>query len=111
MIEIDIIRASNQHLKSVTISGHAEYDEPGKDIVCAGVSAVTFGAANAVEELCGIALQVEQGKSGFLRFIIPSVHDGDKLEKVHFLLEGMLVSLKTIEESYSDFIKITTLVK
>ncbi|MBM7660666.1 uncharacterized protein YsxB (DUF464 family) [Bacillus mesophilus] len=108
MIEINITRASNQLLKSVTISGHAEYDEPGKDIVCAGVSAVTFGAANAVEELCGIALHVEQGKSGFLRFVIPTGMDGDKLEKTHFLMEGMLVSLKTIEESYSDFIKITT---
>jgi uncharacterized protein YsxB (DUF464 family) len=108
MIEINIIRASNQLLNSVTISGHAEYDEPGKDIVCAGVSAVTFGAANAVEELCGIALHVEQEKSGFLRFVIPTAIDGDKLEKVHFLMEGMLVSLRTIERSYSDFIKITT---
>ncbi|WP_246940817.1 ribosomal-processing cysteine protease Prp [Bacillus pinisoli] len=107
MIKVTINRASTQQLKSVTISGHAEYDEPGKDIVCAGVSAVTFGAANAVEILCGIALHVEQGKSGFLHFVIPSITDGDKLEKVLFLMEGMLVSLRTIERSYTDFINIT----
>lgn len=108
MIQINIIRSSNQLIESVTISGHAEYDEPGKDIVCAGVSAVTFGAANAVEELCGIGLHVEQGKSGFLRFVIPTNVDGNIQEKIQLLLEGMLVSLRTIERSYSDFINIKT---
>jgi uncharacterized protein YsxB (DUF464 family) len=108
MIDINIIRSSNRLVESVTISGHAEFDEPGKDIVCAGVSAVTFGAANAVEELCGIELHVEQGESGFLRFVIPTTVEGNKQEKIQFLIEGMLVSLWTIERSYSDFINITT---
>ncbi len=108
MIKITIIRSSNQLLKSVTIEGHAEYDEPGKDIVCAGVSAVTFGAANAVEKLCGIALNVEQGKSGFLRFMIPTISDSIIREKIHLIMESMLVSIQTIENSYSDFITITT---
>ncbi len=108
MIKITITRSSDQRLHSVTIVGHAEYDEPGKDIVCAGVSAVTFGAANAVEELCGVALQVEQGKSGFLRFLIPTNHDGIIQDKIQLLMESMLVSLQTIERSYSDFITITT---
>jgi uncharacterized protein YsxB (DUF464 family) len=107
MINITIVRSSDKLIESVTVSGHAEYDEPGKDIVCAGVSAVTFGVANAVEELCGIALQVEQGESGFLRFVTPSVDESTK-EKIQFLMESMLVSLRTIEVSYSEFIKIKT---
>ncbi|MFD1736042.1 ribosomal-processing cysteine protease Prp [Bacillus salitolerans] len=108
MIYIKVIRNSNQLVESVTVTGHAEYDEPGKDIVCAGVSAVTFGAANAVEKLCGVALKVEQGESGFLRFILPMNVDSSMNEKIQLLIEGMLVSLKTIEISYSDFINIQT---
>jgi uncharacterized protein YsxB (DUF464 family) len=108
MINISIVRSSDKLIESVTVSGHAEYDEPGKDIVCAGVSAVTFGVANAVEELCGIALQVEQGESGFLRFVTPSSVDESTKEKIQLLMEGMLVSLRTIEVSYSEFIKIKT---
>ncbi|MFZ3588317.1 ribosomal-processing cysteine protease Prp [Bacillus sp. DJP31] len=108
MIEITITRSLNRLLQSVTIEGHAEFDEPGKDIVCAGVSAVSFGAANAVEELCGVVLQVEQGKSGFLRFVIPTNDSGIIQDKVQLLMESMLVSLQTIERSYSDFITITT---
>lgn len=108
MIKITIIRSSNQRLQSVTIDGHAQYDEPGKDIVCAGVSAVTFGAANAVEELCGVALDVEQGKSGFLRFMIPVIQDSIIQEKIQLIMESMIVSIQTIERSYSDFITIKT---
>ena len=36
-------------LKSLTVSGHANFDKYGKDIVCAGVSAVVTGGINALE--------------------------------------------------------------
>ena len=36
-------------VKSLTVSGHANYDKYGKDIVCAGVSAVVTGGINALE--------------------------------------------------------------
>ena len=37
-----------------------------KDIVCAGASAVSFGAINAVHALTGVTPDIEQEESGFL---------------------------------------------
>lgn len=35
----------------VEVSGHANFDQVGKDIVCAGVSAIIFGTLNALDNL------------------------------------------------------------
>ncbi len=35
----------------ITIKGHAGYEEPGKDIVCAAVSALTQAFIASIEEL------------------------------------------------------------
>ena len=40
-----------------------------KDIVCAGASAVSFGAINAVHALTGVTPEIEQGEDGFLRCV------------------------------------------
>ena len=37
-----------------------------QDIVCAGASAVSFGAINAIHELTGVTPEIEQGEDGFL---------------------------------------------
>ncbi len=108
MINAAIYRTDSGRIKSFTISGHAFYDEYGKDIVCAGVSAVSFGAINAVMALTGVKPDIEQGKGGFLRCVIPDNLDEDTQEKVQLLLEGMVVSLQTIERDYGEYIKITS---
>ena len=38
MIRINVNKENNQ-IKKITLEGHANYDEYGKDIVCAAVSA------------------------------------------------------------------------
>ena len=44
------------------ISGHALSDVYGRDFVCAGASAVAFGAVNAIAQITGITPEIEQGK-------------------------------------------------
>ena len=52
-------------VKSLTVSGHANYDKYGKDIVCAGVSAVVTGGINALEsEIDNIKVINEDNKLG-----------------------------------------------
>jgi uncharacterized protein YsxB (DUF464 family) len=47
MIKIQINKTNNKY-SSLVISGHSNYDEHGKDIVCAGVSAIVTGGLNAL---------------------------------------------------------------
>ena len=87
-------------VKSLTVSGHANYDQYGKDIVCAGVSAVVTGGINALEsEIECIKIINEDNKLG--------VEVINSNEKIQIILNTILIQLKTIENSYKKYIKIT----
>ncbi|MFS0672935.1 ribosomal-processing cysteine protease Prp [Ornithinibacillus sp. 179-J 7C1 HS] len=106
MIKVTVYRDNNQ-IKSFELSGHADSGPYGYDLVCAGVSAVSFGAVNAVLELADIDLAIEQGSDGgYLRVTISDSEASESMEKAQLLFEGMIVSLQTIERDYSQFIKI-----
>ncbi|HAM81420.1 ribosomal-processing cysteine protease Prp [Ornithinibacillus bavariensis] len=106
MIKVTVYRDNNQ-IKSFELSGHAESGPYGYDLVCAGVSAVSFGAVNAVLKMTDIELEIEQGhEGGYLRVSIPDSVDEGLMERAQLLFEGMIVSLETIERDYNQFITI-----
>jgi uncharacterized protein YsxB (DUF464 family) len=106
MIIVKVFRKNNQ-ITAFECSGHAESGPYGYDLVCAGVSAVSFGTVNAIDKLCEIDLEIEQAdEGGYLHVSIPHIVQQELCERVQLLLEGMLVSLTTIEREYSQFIKI-----
>jgi uncharacterized protein YsxB (DUF464 family) len=107
MINIKIYRNESGLIQSFTMSGHALFANHGQDIVCAGASAVSFGSINAVHELTGIIPDIEQVEDGFLSCTIPENISEAIQEKIQLLLEGMVISLQTIEEQYGEHIKIT----
>lgn len=107
MIDVTVTRNKADMIRLFAISGHAFFAKRGKDIVCAGVSAVAVGAINAVHALTGVTPLIEQKDDGFLSCEIPDNLSEETNEKIQLLLEGMIVSLRTIEEEYGQHIKIT----
>ncbi|WHY84865.1 ribosomal-processing cysteine protease Prp [Neobacillus novalis] len=107
MIGITITRTKSGLIQSFEISGHALFADRGKDIVCAGVSAVSVGAINAVHELTGITPDLEHRADGFLRCVVPEELPENTNEKIQLILEAMAVSLRSIEEQYGKHIQIT----
>ncbi|WP_188453515.1 ribosomal-processing cysteine protease Prp [Virgibacillus oceani] len=106
MINVTVFRNNNQ-IKAFELSGHAESGPHGYDLVCAGVSAVSFGAVNAVLTLCETDLEIEQGSDGgFLHVTLPDTLDYQVMEKIQILFEGMIISLETIEREYNQYITI-----
>ncbi|PJN87387.1 ribosomal-processing cysteine protease Prp [Bacillus sp. mrc49] len=106
MIKV-VFDAPQERIASFTLSGHANFAKKGSDIVCAGVSAVSFGAVNAIMSLTDVEPEIEQGKEGgYLRCTIPGNLPQESEEKVQLLLNGMLVSLQTIERDYGKYMKI-----
>ncbi|SFK69660.1 hypothetical protein SAMN03159341_101135 [Paenibacillus sp. 1_12] len=103
MIRVKIKRKPDGRIYSFQVKGHAMYDEPGKDIVCAGVSAVTVGTVNSVEALLGIQLKT-QAKHGLLEVDVSELADNVLDEKLQMILESMVVMLQTIKQSYSAYI-------
>jgi uncharacterized protein YsxB (DUF464 family) len=108
MINVVFDRNSDNTIHTFTMSGHAEFGPHGEDLVCAGASAVSFGAVNAIAEITGVRLDVDmKGEGGFLRCRVPDKLGSDTYERVQLLLEGLVISLKTLEEQHGQFIRIT----
>lgn len=108
MIRATINRSgSSRKIVSFSMSGHADFAEHGQDLVCAGASAVVFGAINAVEAVAKIKPVLElSDDGGYLHFEFPDVFDQPAFQKAQLLLEGMVVSLETIERDYQAYLQI-----
>lgn len=91
---------TGDEVQAYEISGHAYSDEPGKDLVCAGVSAVVFGLTNA---LIGLGLDEAKVKldDGYLR-----VDTTDADEDMNALIYGLIVSLETIEREHDEYLSV-----
>ncbi|HLS35383.1 MAG TPA: ribosomal-processing cysteine protease Prp [Bacillota bacterium] len=106
MVIVNVCKKGNE-IEEITISGHAESGPAGYDLVCAGVSAVSFGAINAVYRLANVKLIIEQRKEGgYLHISFPEGLTQSQWEKAQLQLRSMIVSLQTIEEQYSDYIQV-----
>ena len=107
MIHVKINKQKGQIL-SFEMDGHANSGPYGYDLVCAGASAVSFGAVNALFSICDIEPIIQQADDGgYLHVALPTDLSEETLEKVNLILETMIVSLQTIEKQYGQFIKIS----
>ena len=70
MIQIKIARMEGK-ISFVSMHGHADYDQYGKDIVCSAASTIIIGGINAIAKL------------GFISFISYSVDTGDVEVKIN----------------------------
>ncbi len=100
MIKANIAYNDNQIVK-MEISGHAEYANSGKDIVCASVSTAIIVTVNAIEKLNvldGIKYDIEEGY--FL--VVVNKHS----EILDALLDNLMYSLNDLSNQYPKYIKI-----
>ena len=85
----------------ISILGHANYDDYGKDIVCASVSSITLCSVEAIASFDIEAVEIKQSKDK-LDIII---NKNDNI--TNKLVNNMLNCLKELEKKYPKNIKIT----
>ena len=69
----------------LNVSGHANSADKGKDLICAAISSIMFGLMNAID-----LLEIDD---------VDIIDAGNKIEIIN-------IQLKTIEESYKQYINI-----
>ncbi|WP_042475038.1 ribosomal-processing cysteine protease Prp [Bacillus ndiopicus] len=107
MITVTIYSDENRKSYGFEISGHALSDVYGRDLVCAGASAIAFGAVNAIPHLTGITPEIEQGEEGgYLKVAISNDLDRETDDKLQVILNTMVTQFYTMTASYSDFIEL-----
>ena len=105
MITVLVTKEQSGRIHSFEMSGHANFAEHGKDLVCAAASAVSFGAVNALITLTGETPEIQQGADGgYLNVTFPTSKKNDYDSQL--IVQAMIVSLQTIEQDYGQHIKI-----
>lgn len=98
MIDISI-KKQDKIIQEISIKGHSMFADKGKDIVCAGVSAIAIGTISAISEIIGVLLPHKADEGDYwVKFT-----DDDKTQ---IIAETMLYQLMTIENSYKKYVKI-----
>lgn len=99
MIKIKISK-KNQVINYITISGHAMYDDYGKDIVCASVSSIVTTTVNGILRINEQSISYKQSE-GFVEINILN-----KDEVTEKLIINMLDLFEELKKNYPKNIKI-----
>jgi uncharacterized protein YsxB (DUF464 family) len=111
MVRVHVVRDKTGFIREYTVEGHAESGKPGKDIVCASVSAIAYTGANALEELAGIKLENTRYltvRNGYMKCVIPSDIPEEKKNTVKIILDTIVVGFQQLEytPAYKKYISI-----
>ncbi|AHB36101.1 ribosomal-processing cysteine protease Prp [Spiroplasma apis] len=99
MVVAEFYKENNSFFK-IIISGHANSDKYGKDLVCAGITAIVNGSLNAFDKKCGknVEIIVEENKISII------ILESDKL--LQEFVDFLKIQLETIQIQYPKNIKI-----
>lgn len=94
MIEVSVLE------DGITISGHAGYAEPGKDIICAGATALTETLVRSLEDLTEdeIEYDISPGRA--------DIKYKDLSERGQLLVDSFFLGICLIAADFPDYIKI-----
>ena len=95
----------NDRINGFSISGHSDFDEPGKDIVCAAISAVVTMAEATINDVCGANAKVRvKDEQARITLTLPAACDEE--DTIQAVLAGMLVYLCSLRDDYPDYIEV-----
>lgn len=87
--------------------GHAGYADPGEDIVCAAVSILTQTAVLGLEQVLGVACQIQLDEAeGLLECALPQDLPEDLWKDAQLVLEVLYVGLRSTVEEYGDYVSV-----
>ena len=96
---IEITRIKNEQGENVGFRciGHAGFARRGKDIVCAGVSALVLNTINSIEKFTEDKFScAQEEKSGLVEFIIVS----EVSKESALLMDSLFLGLTNIQRDY-----------
>lgn len=84
----------------ITVSGHAGYAEAGKDIVCAGVTALTMSLVKSLNDLTEDKIEYEISPGRV------DIHCGNLSEAGRLLVDSFFIGICLIAEEYPDNVRV-----
>lgn len=97
MIRITIYKNSSGSNVGFKTSGHAEFAEFGKDIICSAVSAITINFVNSIEAFTNDRFKIKTG-DGLLKFRFQKEPGPES----KLLMDSMILGLQGIQNDYKN---------
>lgn len=88
------------YITNINISGHAMYDDYGKDIVCASVSSVAINTINVLSIIDSSIINVDKS-DGYINIIVNKYND-----LVNKILLNLIDELKELTIKYKKNIRV-----
>ena len=95
MIKVSVLKDKDNY-KKIDVTGHALYDDFGKDIVCASTSSIIITSVNACIKINEESIKYDYTKDG----IKIDIHSNDEI--IQKLMDNMI---KLLEELSLDYPK------
>ena len=94
MIKVDV------RPDGITVDGHAEFAETGKDIVCAGVTALTQTLIGSIKELTRDKFEydISPGRA--------NIKYGNLSEESKTLVDSFFIGVCMIADEFPDYVRI-----
>lgn len=105
MTYVDILKDKTDKIFSVKINDHSGYDDAGKDIVCAAISALSQTILHAMTDLLKANIDFYEDSEQTELFISKN-EQTKECEKLDLLFDTLYLGLKSIECEYGDYLKI-----
>lgn len=81
MVKVSFYYQTNNIVRA-EVEGHSNFDQVGKDIVCAGISAVVFGSLNALDNLVSQAeVKIAQSDGRIVITVLKPTNDNQMILK------------------------------
>lgn len=94
---VEITKTQN----SISIKGHANYAEHGKDIVCAAVSALTQTLTASIEELTDDEIKYNLSPGTV------DINYKELSEHAQILISSFFIGVQMIADAYPEHVKLT----
>ncbi len=105
MIRVRIDRDETGRVEGYHVEGHAGFGPRGRDIVCAGVSALVEATALGLQQVAMVPVKLETAK-GKLACVIAPEAPPESRNRAQLLLGTMILGIRQIAAVYPKHIKV-----
>ena len=103
MIKVTL-KTRDKKIVGFQVSGHAGYDEYGKDIVCSAVSVLSINAINTLEEILKLKEEIKYYlEDNFIDLeLVVDRFDDEKMHDTQLVLRSFEMGITSILKEYQE---------
>ncbi len=106
MIKV-VFEKKEDKIVGFNISGHAEYDESGKDIVCAAVSMLVYNTIDTMTDLLKLKDYIEYKiDNDLITFKLIKELDEEQEKSFNLIMKKLELGVISTVESYNKYIEL-----